>query len=67
MVKDSCSREVDFKQIHNIEGDLWDTFIEVIDPKEGEVILDAMGAYGDLIARIRSRVSWVEICRKYYN
>ena len=54
MVKDSCSREVDFKQIHNIEGDLWDTFIEVIDPKEGEVILDAMGAYGDLIKRIRS-------------
>ena len=56
MLKDSCFRDVDFKQIHNIKGDLWDTFIDVIDPKEGEFILDAMGAYGDLIDRIRNRV-----------
>jgi len=54
---DHCFRDVNFTKIHNIEEDLWERFLRVIDPKEGEFILDAMGAYGDLIARIRSQLN----------
>ena len=39
-------RIVDFRVVHNQKQEDFDAFIKIIDPKEGQIILDGMDGYG---------------------
>ena len=39
-------RIVDFKLVHNQKQEDFDAFVNIIDPKDGQVILDGMDGYG---------------------
>ena len=50
-------RPIVFKSLHNISADLLEEFLKLINPQKGEVILDAMGGYGDVADLIKDRVA----------
>ena len=39
-------RIVDFKLVHNQKQEDFDAFVDIIDPKDGQIILDGMDGYG---------------------
>lgn len=53
-------RNVSYDKVHDIKNKDWEVFIDFIDPKPGERILDAMCGYGDVATHILEKGSDVE-------